>query len=72
MSKNIDHEYTDDIVCPYCGYTHRDSWELGADYGDHDCGSCGKIFLYERDIVVSYSTSKTDQANQKTKRKAKQ
>jgi transcription elongation factor Elf1 len=57
----IDHEFTKEIVCPYCGYVHSESYEFGngADDGDDECGKCGKKFSWSRMISVSYSTSKT-------------
>lgn len=57
----IDHRYTKEIVCPYCGYEFRDSWELAGDDGDEqqtDCDECGKDFLYYADIDVTYCTRK--------------
>jgi hypothetical protein len=27
---DIDHEFTEDIVCPHCGHVHGDSWEWAA------------------------------------------
>lgn len=53
----IDHEYTDEIVCPHCGYEHGDSWEAPDD-GEDDCEECGKPFRFVRDITVRYSTTK--------------
>jgi transposase-like protein len=54
----FDHEFTDEIVCPYCGYEHGDSWEEHDDRGDLECQGCGKKFCYERNISVDYSTYK--------------
>lgn len=34
MSKEIYHSHTDEIVCPYCGYEFRHSYELDGEYGD--------------------------------------
>jgi len=34
MSK-IDHEYTNEIVCPWCGYEMSDSWDM-SDYGEDE------------------------------------
>ena len=60
MKEEIDHEYTDEIVCPHCGYEFGDSWELGdgEDIGELDCDGCGKNFYAERIITVNYSTRK--------------
>ena len=54
----IDHEYTTELVCPYCGYEHSDSWEIAADDGEWECPECGQTFRYFRDIEVTYSTQK--------------
>lgn len=59
--KKIDHEYTDEIVCPYCGHQMTNSWDYD-DYGDIDCPKCNKLFEYDRIPIVdcSYSTSKKE------------
>jgi transposase-like protein len=47
-----------EIVCPWCGYEHQDSWELnGGDEGDweHECHDCEKTFAAQRHVSVSYS-----------------
>lgn len=54
----IDHEYTEEIVCPHCGEEFIDSWEF-ADIGEHTCYECGGKFSHERDVTVTYSTQKT-------------
>lgn len=53
----IDHEYTDEAVCPYCGYKYSDSWEL-SDEGTTECEECGKEFGFSREVSVSYSTKR--------------
>jgi uncharacterized Zn-finger protein len=53
----IDHEYTDEIVCPYCGAEFSDSWEFKDD-DSPECEECGKKFISRRDISVSYTTKK--------------
>jgi transcription elongation factor Elf1 len=58
MSK-IDHEYTKEIVCPYCGNEETDSWEFSDD-GIHECSVCDNEFSYERILTVEYSTSKKE------------
>jgi transcription elongation factor Elf1 len=62
MNNNIeiDHEYTDDIVCPYCGYEFTDSWEFegNEDLGLIDCQSCEKPFIATRNVEVTYTTEK--------------
>ena len=56
-------KYTQNIVCPCCGYEDMDSWE--ADFGlglggeeELQCGSCGEMFMANRDVEVTYSTWK--------------
>lgn len=60
------HNYTDEIVCPYCFYEFDDSWEFQDDSYDVDgpleCNSCGKEFYMYRNISVSYSTVKIKDA----------
>ena len=58
--KEIEHEYTNEIVCPYCGYECSDSWEFDSNNncGTHECGDCGEEFEWERNIDIDYSTSK--------------
>ena len=56
--KGFEHEYTDEVVCPHCGYTHSDSWEMGE--GERDCPDCEKPFTMSRDVTVRYSTEKKE------------
>jgi sarcosine oxidase delta subunit len=63
MSEDIDCEGTDEVVCPYCGYVHSDSWELGGDSGEDRCSGCEKFFSWTRNVSVSYSTSKDCEKN---------
>ncbi|MCK4997137.1 hypothetical protein KAS08_02440 [Candidatus Pacearchaeota archaeon] len=56
----FEHEYTDEVVCPWCGCEYGDCWEW-AEYSDEmKCDECGKEFSYEKDVTVKYSTSKKD------------
>ena len=59
MSK-IEHDYTIEVVCPYCGYTFSDSWEIQDDDGEMECYDCEKEFNYYRNIEVTYCTSKKE------------
>lgn len=46
-----------DVVCPYCGAYHEDSWELGGpdtNDGYIECAMCYKEFGWERIISVEY------------------
>jgi len=45
------------VICPYCGKSQQDSWELGnggAETGITECSECEKEFKWEREISVSY------------------
>jgi DNA-directed RNA polymerase subunit RPC12/RpoP len=61
---DFDTDYTNDVICPYCGHHHTD--DLHEFFSDRDwedisiieCHSCEKEFHAERDITVHYSTSK--------------
>lgn len=55
----INHENTDEVVCPYCGQESSDSWELDDD-GVTECYGCDKKFNYTKNISVDYSTSKIE------------
>ncbi len=62
MDESIDLNYTDEIVCPYCGYKFTDSWEIRmnehGDIGKHECERCGKKFKAYRNIEITYTTEK--------------
>lgn len=59
--KPIDHRYTDEIVCPWCGaemcdpqdyFTHRTDTEIDCD--------CGKRFSASANYSVTYCTAKIE------------
>ena len=56
----IEHDCTDEITCPYCGYEFSESWEYGRDHGEIECHECDKSFTYSRDIQVTYATSRME------------
>lgn len=58
MNEKIDHENTDEIVCPYCGHEHSDCWEWENDEGKIECDECDKVFNYCRNHSVDYNTSR--------------
>jgi hypothetical protein len=63
MSKSIDHKYTQEIVCPYCGCEWIDSWEEGNHGGEEDiglleCPDCERTFNTTRQIDITYSTER--------------
>ena len=53
----IEHSSTNEVVCPWCGYEYRDSWELG-DSGTEICPECWGEFRYNRTVTVDYSTKR--------------
>lgn len=56
----MEHEWTEEIVCPYCGDEDPDSWEWnGGEEGDGhtDCKSCGREFYVQRHVLITYSTA---------------
>ena len=61
--EDIDYEFTDEIVCPYCGYKFNDSWEMGTDDIDQDCPECGKHFSWSTDVTVKYISEKDCKLN---------
>lgn len=54
---------TEEVVCPYCGYIHEDSWEFD-DNGRYECNHCGKEFEFERIVDVHYTTSRIENETQ--------
>jgi len=47
----------EDVVCPWCGHEHGDSWEYSD--GNYDCEECEKRFSVSRDVCVTFSTQRT-------------
>ncbi len=54
----IDHEHTDDIVCPYCGDAHEPD---GDDYSETayqtECSECEREFTVSCSMIYSFSTA---------------
>jgi len=60
--KNIEYDYVDEVVCPYCGHKSSNSYEY-FESGDEDVEiecECGENFLATRNISVTYSTVKKE------------
>ena len=49
---------TDEITCPWCGHEESDSGENDDSDDEYECGECGGIFSYERDVTVTYSSER--------------
>lgn len=61
--KEIDHEYTDNLICPYCGYEDQDSWELSESSDNYTCGDCSKNFTYNSSVSRTFTSQKADCLN---------
>jgi formylmethanofuran dehydrogenase subunit E len=55
--EDIDHELTDEIVCPWCGEIEGDSFEAPND-GEYKCHECNKKYSYSRNVRVTYDTER--------------
>lgn len=54
-------EYQENVICPYCGYIDRDSWEI--DFGPGlegdttvSCSACNREFWVDRTVSVTYTS----------------
>lgn len=56
----MEHKYENNIKCPYCNWEDQDSWEFQDDEGIQICGNCEEEFNVERNVEVTYSTSRID------------
>lgn len=56
--EEIDTEYTNNIICPYCGNEDTESYEYHNNDGETNCNYCGEEFYYRRDIEITYCTRK--------------
>lgn len=45
-----------EITCPFCGVVDFDSCEKGGSNDKEECGTCGSIFSFTREVEVSYSS----------------
>lgn len=56
-----DTQYTDQLVCPWCGHVDRDSYESfpsGRECCDTQCPECDKPYRAVQHITIKYSTKK--------------
>jgi len=60
MASEHDTSCTDDIVCPHCGHSHEDSFELHRDVKGPlmgikaDCDKCEKTFEFDVEYTPTY------------------
>lgn len=60
---SIDHEYTNNLICPWCGSEDMESWEIEPDLeelGIVKCDECEKDFYGFRCITIEYVTKKVE------------
>lgn len=57
---DFDTDYTDNIICPYCGCEIGDSWEVNfnSDTELIECFNCDELFHATKYVEVNYSTEK--------------
>jgi hypothetical protein len=55
----IEHERTDEIVCPYCGYYIDEPERWATNRGEQECPECYGNYSYERNRDCTYTTRKT-------------
>lgn len=49
----------DEITCPWCGYSDPDSRDFEGEYDDgHKCSRCGKPFILERNVYITYTSKR--------------
>lgn len=60
VTNKIDHTYTREIVCPYCGYEFADSvgYALIETPYEIECEDCLKTFEAHIEIETTYVTNK--------------
>lgn len=47
--------YKRNLVCPVCGWENNDSWELDDSDDAYECGCCGAVLEYTREVKVTYN-----------------
>ena len=64
--KEINSQYQDEIVCPYCGHKRQADFEDNhtEDNEEAECYACEKTFLYHASILVSWCSRKADCLNE--------
>ena len=60
IAKEIDHTFTKEVICPYCGEEQTDSLGTEDDSGECECEECGKIFQYNRHTTIEYCSIKIE------------
>lgn len=63
LTEKDDHKYTEDIICPYCGYKDIDTLEIDEKNREIKCPDCGNFFAWCKHISVQYLTYKVCNKN---------
>ncbi|SRR3972149_1020349 len=62
----MEHKHTNQIICPYCGHEDDESWNLEEEgETQKTCESCEKEFNVEKEVSITYSTSRIECENEK-------
>ena len=48
----------ENIICPYCGWVEKDSWEYDINDIEYECPNCENISTLWVEISVEYTTRK--------------
>lgn len=65
----LDLRWNEKPICPYCGATQEDAWELRGEFpgdgesGTTDCGECEREFHWTRNLSVTYDTETMEAAD---------
>lgn len=61
---NLDVDYTDGIICPWCGFRHEEPEHIMDNITESEeeieCYQCERKFNVEPEVTVRYSTSRTE------------
>lgn len=58
-----DEDYTNNIICPFCGYENLDSWEKPDGEETNECENCGSIFSYRQNVTIEYCSQPVRKAD---------
>jgi len=59
-------KWTEEVVCPHCGYEYADSWEFTSatthdgEEMNLDCEGCGRPFIVTFNLRLTFSTTATE------------
>ncbi len=54
----MEHNYEENIKCPYCDWEENNSWTFEGEEDIYTCDNCEKEFNVTKSVSVSYSTSR--------------